>query len=92
MALIPAKCMYCDGDEVVKYGSNPNGKQRMMCKECKKTFQLEYSNKAATVDAKLMIIKMGLNGSGVRNTARVLDISPTTVIDVLKKLKIFLAT
>ena len=84
--------MYCDSENVVRYGSNPNGKQRLKCKECKKTFQQEYSNNAAKIDTKMMIIKMALNGSGIRDTARVLGISPNTVLDVLKKLKIFLAT
>ena len=31
------------------------------------------------------IIAMALNGSGIRDTARVLKISPTTVINELKK-------
>lgn len=84
--------MYCDSENIVKYGTNPKGKQRLKCKECKRTFQQEYSNNAATLDAKLMIIKMSLNGSGIRDTARVLEVSPNTVIDVLKKLKIFLKT
>jgi len=31
------------------------------------------------------VVGMALNGSGIRDTARVLRISPTTVIAVLKK-------
>ena len=34
-----------------------------------------------------MIIKMAVNGNGIRDTARVLGISKDTVISVLKKLK-----
>jgi transposase-like protein len=34
---------------------------------------------------KAHIIDMALNGSGIRDTARVLKISPTTVINELKK-------
>jgi hypothetical protein len=30
-------------------------------------------------------VDMSLNGSGIRDTARVLKISPTTVINTLKK-------
>ena len=66
MVSINSKCMYCDSENVVRYGSNPNGKQRLKCKECKKTFQQEYSNNAAKIDTKMMIIKMALNGSGIR--------------------------
>jgi len=52
---------------------------------------LDYSYNGAKPGNKLMMIKMSLNGSGVRDTARVLEVSPTTVIYVLKKLKIFLS-
>jgi transposase-like protein len=52
---------------------------------------MEYSNRAATPDTKLLIIKMSLNGSGIRDIARVLEISTNTVLNVLKKLEIFLA-
>ena len=84
--------MYCESENIVKYGTNPKGKQRLKCKECKKTFQQEYSNNAATLDTKLMIIKMSLNGSGIRDISRVLEVSANTVLDVLKKLKAFLTT
>ena len=92
VVLTAIKCMYCESENIVKYGLNPKGKQRLLCKECKKTFQQEYSSNGATLVAKLMIIKMSLNGSGIRDISRVLEISTNTVLDVLKKLKIFLTT
>ena len=36
-------------------------------------------------EVKQQITEMALNGSGIRDTARVLRISPTTVIEALKK-------
>jgi transposase-like protein len=36
-------------------------------------------------DVKKKISDMAINGSGIRDTARVLKISPTTVIEELKK-------
>ena len=83
-------CPYCKSDKVVKYGKNSTGKQRMMCKnpECKhKTFQLEYKNNASRPGTKEKIIDMAMNGSGTRDTGRVLKISPNTVTAVLKKKK-----
>ncbi len=38
-----------------------------------------------TKEVKQKIVEMTLNGSGVRDIARVLHISPTTVIQELKK-------
>jgi transposase-like protein len=36
-------------------------------------------------EVKEQVIEMSINGSGVRDIARVLKISPTTVIEELKK-------
>jgi len=36
-------------------------------------------------EIKNQMIDMAINGSGIRDTARVLEISPTTVINELKK-------
>ncbi|MBM0744691.1 hypothetical protein JOY44_24315 [Phormidium sp. CLA17] len=36
-------------------------------------------------EVKQQIVDMAVNGSGIRDTARVLKISPTTVIEELKK-------
>ena len=84
-------CPYCKSDNVVKNGRNSTGRQRMMCRnsECKhKTFQLEYSNNASKPGVKEKIIDMAMNGSGTRDTGRVLKISPNAVTAVLKNKKI----
>jgi len=85
-------CIHCAGENVVKFGKQPNGIQRLRCKDCKKTFQDDYISHGAKPDVKLMIVKMSLNGSGIRDTARVLDVSTNTVLTVLKKLNTFLQT
>ena len=75
-------CPYCKSDNVVKNGRNSTGRQRMMCRnsECKhKTFQLEYSNNASKPGVKEKIIDMVMNGSGTRDTGRVLKISPIAI-------------
>jgi transposase-like protein len=64
------------------------GKQRYRCQnpECeKKTFIREYSYEAYLPQVKQKISDMALNGSGIRDTAHVLGVSPNTVIDNLKK-------
>ena len=86
------KCIHCASTNVVKYGKNPKGKQRFKCKQCLKTFQEEYANNAAKPEVKMLIIKMSVNGSGIRDISRVLGISKDTVSATLKKLKTFLQT
>ena len=88
MAVIEVKCPYCGSKEVSLYGKNSTGRQRYLCrnKECShKTFQLEYKNNASRPGTKEQIVEMTMNGSGTRDTGRVLKISPNTVTKVLKK-------
>lgn len=81
------KCIHCQSTNIVKYGKQANGTPRCKCKDCGKTFQVEYVNKGVLPETKKMIVKMALNGSGVRDTSRVLEISKDTVTKVLKKQK-----
>jgi len=49
------------------------------------SFLLDSAYKGRSPQVKQQVIELSLNGSGVRDTARVLGISPTTVIQELKK-------
>lgn len=88
MALQPIRCIHCHGADLVKFGKTPEGKQRYRCRAdiCNgRTFILEYSHPGRLRRVKQQIIDMAMNGSGVRDTARVLRVSPNTVIRELKK-------
>jgi len=88
MVLLPVCCPCCGEDSVVKKGKTEQGKQRYLCLkgECpKRTFILDYAYNGLLPDVKGRIIDMALNGSGIRDTARVLRVSPNTVINELKK-------
>ena len=88
MVLEPIQCPVCSGVNVIKYGKSKDGKQRYLCQdqECHgKTFIREYSDLGRLPHIKEQIIDMSLNGSGIRDIARVLKISPTTVIKEIKK-------
>lgn len=90
MVYIKVLCPYCGSDDVVLHGKNTSGKQRLMCrnKECsRKTFQLEYTYNAHKPGIKQQIVEMVQNGSGTRDTGRVLGVSKDTVTAVLKKQK-----
>lgn len=90
MAVIKVKCPACKKAEVIKFGTNAAGNQRYRCqnKTCKKdTFLLNYLRNGDMPEIKQQIIEMAINGSGVRDTARVLGISMNTVISELKKKK-----
>lgn len=88
MVLEPVQCPTCNSTNIVKHGKTAEGKQRYKCcnAQCNRySFVLEYSYRGYLPDVKQQIGEMALNGSGIRDTARVLKISPTTVIEELKK-------
>ena len=91
MANTHVYCIHCNSKEVVRNGKQSGGKQRYKCKKCGKTFQLHYQYNASKPETKKMIIKMSLNGSGIRDISRVLEVDKNTVIAILKKLDIFLS-
>ena len=69
---------------MVKSGKTPDGKQRFQCRNraCQRqTFLLDYTKKGFLQDVKTQMVDMALNGSGIRDTARVLNVSPTTVMN-----------
>jgi insertion element IS1 protein InsB len=88
MALEPVSCPTCESVDVFRHGRSAQGKSRYRClnRDCERsTFILNYTYKGRLPEVKQQIIDMALNGSGIRDTARVLKISPTTVIEALKK-------
>jgi transposase-like protein len=82
-------CPYCHGTDIVRHGTTAEGKQRYRCRECLlgrgRTFLLEYSYAGQSPDVKQQIVDMAMNASGIRDTARVLHVSPATVLKELKK-------
>ena len=51
----------------------------------RKTFILDYTYQGYRPEVKQQVAEMAVNGSGIRDTSRVLKISPNTVIKELKK-------
>jgi transposase-like protein len=81
-------CPYCQGEQVVKRGKTDTRKQRYRCHnpECAhQSFLLDSAYKGRSPKTKQQVVEMSLNGSGIRDTARVLQISTATVIRTLKK-------
>ena len=88
MAIVAVQCPACGSREVVKYGQQPNGAQRYRCMNLpcqRRIFLLQYHNTGWVPEVKQQIVELALNGSGIRDTARVLGVSPTTVMSTLKK-------
>jgi insertion element IS1 protein InsB len=88
MVSVPVQCPYCHSTAVIKAGKQANGTQRYRChnEHCpRRIFLLQYHDRGRVLEVCRQVVDMALNSSGVRDTARVLQISPTTVIAVVKK-------
>ena len=88
MTFIAVRCPHCHSEQIIKRGKTARGTQRYLCQNALCTtgsFLLDYRNRGCVSEVKQQIIDMSLNASGVRDTARSLHISPTTVLSELKK-------
>jgi transposase-like protein len=88
MTFIAVHCPYCQSDQIVKRGKTPRGTQRYLCQNtlcAKGSFRLDYCNPGCLPEVKQTIIDMSLNASGVRDTARSLQICPNTAPRELRK-------
>ena len=88
MAEAAVKCPHCQSEAVVKYGKTSDGKERFRCQqsaECGRTFLRSYAYPGCLPTVKRQIVDMTLNGSGIRDIARVLHVGSNTVLRELKK-------
>jgi transposase-like protein len=88
MAEAVVRCPHCQSEAVVKYGKTSNGKERFRCQQtaqCGRTFLRSYTYAGCLPPVKQQIVEMTLNGSGIRDITRVLQVGPNTVIKELKK-------
>ena len=88
MVSVPVQCPYCHSTEVIKAGKQATGAQRYQCQKgqcARRIFLLQYHDRGRVPEVRRQVVELALNGCGVRDTARVLRISPTTVIAILKK-------
>src|SRR5262245_53012191 len=88
MVSVPVQCPHCQSTEVIKAAKQSNGTQRYQCQNdrCeRRIFLLQYQDRGRALEIRRQVVDMAINGNGIRDTARVLRISPTTVIAILKK-------
>ena len=79
---------HCQGINIIRHGTTRQGTQRYRCQETAgkgRTVLLAYTYAGHAAGVKQPIIAMAMNASGMRATARVLHVSPTTVIKELQK-------
>ncbi len=83
-------CPACSSLNIKKNGINKQRKQRYRCKGCGRQFILKYRYRAYLKHLRELIVPMCLNGSGIRDISRVLQVSATTVMKVIRRQAEFL--
>ncbi|MBF0181422.1 MAG: hypothetical protein HQM03_15475 [Magnetococcales bacterium] len=95
MAVIDIRCPQCNGRNVVRYGKQPNGKQRYLCQDpnCpRRIFLLDTPHETALASmptAMRQVLERALSGNDIEETARELRLPATTVAEVFQVLARF---
>ena len=77
-------CPHCEGTDLKKNGK-VKGVQNFFCKSCRRYFKREYRYRVYQPGVRGEIDKLTLNGSGMRDVARVLNINKYTLSNHFKK-------
>ena len=77
-------CPVCSSLNIKKNGINKQRKQRYRCKACARQFILIYTYRAYLKYIRELVVPMCLNGSGIRDISRVLQVSATTVMKIIR--------
>lgn len=78
-------CSHCGSDDIVKNGFAPNGKQKYLCHTCARQSREDPSPNGYTEERKEEILRAYQERSSLRGLSRTFGVSPTTVLDWLKK-------
>lgn len=84
MATIAVTDPPCKSNLVYRHGKASSGESCYCCRDCKHCFPSSYRYTANAPDVAEKLVEIALNGSGVRDTGRVLEISHNTVTAYLK--------
>jgi insertion element IS1 protein InsB len=80
----PISCPKCGSLAIKKNGRTSNQKQRYRCNWCWRQFITDYSYQGCKPDVRQKVVPMTMNGSGIRDIARVLSISRNTVLKLIQ--------
>jgi insertion element IS1 protein InsB len=77
-------CPRYSSRNIVKNGTTANQKQRYGCKACRRPIITDYRYRGWQPGVRQWVLPVTMNASGNRDRARVLRISPNTVLAIIK--------
>jgi transposase-like protein len=78
-------CPSCSSRNIKKNGITANRKQKYRCKDCRRQFITQYTYRGCQPVIRDLIVPMTMNSSGIRDIARVLQVSTNTVLKTLRE-------
>ena len=79
---VPHSCYHCGANQhQVKNGSSPTGVARYKCGVCKRTYATEHKTRGYDPQIRLEAVKMYVDGTNFRRTARFLGVNPQSVVN-----------
>lgn len=78
-------CVHCGGEDVVRNGQTSNGKQRLLCKSCKRTSREDRQGPRYSEEDKERILRAYMERPSMRGMQRIFGVSRPTLSDWLKK-------
>ena len=76
-------CPRCKAKSIVKNGSSMHGKQRFLCRDCRRTFGVAEGRRVAAA-TQAQARRLYLEGVGFRGIERLLGVSPVSVMNCVK--------
>jgi transposase-like protein len=85
MVNIVLKCPYCESENVVRNGHSPNGKQKYLCKDCKRQTRENPTARGYSEEEKEIILNAYEERSSLRGLKRTFGVERNTVSKWIKK-------
>ena len=79
MVTVTVKCRHCGSENLSKNGFAPNGKQKYLCKDCKKASREDPTSNAYSQDFRELVLRACEERSSLRGAARTFSIHRHTI-------------
>lgn len=77
------ECKHCGSENYVKNGMM-QGKQRYLCKSCKRTYTIATKNQGRALEKQLAVILYGSGKASFRFLGRLFQVCPATIMNWIK--------
>jgi transposase-like protein len=82
---ITLTCRHCQSDQLVKYGVAPNGKQKYLCRACKKQSRENPAPNGHPPERRAEILRAAHERSSLRGLERTFGVQRETISTWVKK-------